>query len=141
MSDRSDRVELQLPPEDAKVSLARLVVVTAARHAGMDTERLEDLRLVISEATTNAVVSHQRVQSTEPISIVAAVGDDEFEVVVTDHGPGFEPPPCENLDSRDWSVEGGLGLTLMRALADHAEFERDEGMRVRLRFLLNAPVA
>lgn len=137
----SERVELEVPPDDANVSLARLVVVTAARQAGMDAERLEDLRLVISEAATNAVVSHQRVQSAEPISVVADVSEQSFEVVVTDSGPGFEPPGPENVDSRDWSVEGGLGLTLMRSLADDAEFERGEGMRVRLRFSLGAPVA
>jgi anti-sigma regulatory factor (Ser/Thr protein kinase) len=141
VSDRSDRVELQLPADDAKVSLARLLVVTAARRAGMDAERLEDLRLVISEAATNAVLSHQRVQCVEPISIVAEVSEEAFVVVVTDCGPGFEPPEPEPVHSRDWSVEGGLGLTLMRALADEAEFERGDGMRVRLRFALTERVA
>lgn len=131
----TERVQLQMPPDDANVGLARLVVVTAARDAGMDAERLEDLRLVVSEAVTNAVISHQRVEKTDPITVVVDLADDgSFEVIVTDYGPGFEPPTTEDVDSRDWSVEGGLGLSLMRTLADDAAFERDEGMHVRLRF-------
>lgn len=137
----TERVRLQVPPDDANVGLVRLVVVTAARDAGMDAERLEDLRVVVSEAATNAVISHQRVQNPDPITIAVDLGDDgSFEVIVTDYGPGFQPPGSEDDGSRDWLVEGGLGLSLMRALADDAAFERDEAMHVRLRFAPEALV-
>lgn len=136
------RVELDLPPDDANVGLARLVVVTAARHAGMDAERLEDLRLVVSEAATNAVLCHQRVRTDAPVKVAVDVDEGgALEVVVSDCGPGFEPSVDDDgLAARDWSTEGGLGLTLMRSLADEATFERDGGMHVRLRFAVDAHV-
>lgn len=136
----TERVELHLPPDDANVGLARLVVVTAARNAGLDAERLEDLRVVVSEAATNAVLSHQRARSTEPIQVAVDFDDGELQVEVTDRGPGFEPPTQQDPEARDWSMEGGLGLTLMRTLADDASFERTQGMRVRLRFRASARV-
>lgn len=138
----TERVRLQLPPDEANVGLARLVVVTAARDAGMHAERLEDLRLVVSEAVTNAVISHQRAQNPHPVTLAVDLADDgSFEVIVTDEGPGFEPPPPEDGEARDWSIEGGLGLSLMRTLADDAAFERDEAMHVRLRFAPEARVS
>lgn len=137
----TERIQLQVPPDDANVGLARLMVVTAARDAGMTPERLEDLRLVVSEATTNAVISHQRVQSTDPVTVAVDFGDDgSFEVIVTDHGPGFQPPTPEDVDARDWPAESGLGLSLMRTLADDAAFEHDHAMHVRLRFSPDALV-
>lgn len=128
-------VELKLPPDKQHVALARLVVVSAARRAGMDEERVEDLRIAVSEATTNAILAHQRESSPERVSLrFGATDQGEFRVTISDTGPGFEPKSEDELRNRDWTVEGGLGVTLIRGLADHVEFVREAGMRVQLRF-------
>ena len=128
-------VELKLPPDKQHVALARLVVVSAARRVGMDEERVEDLRIAVSEATTNAILAHQREGSGERVSLrFGATDDGQFQVTISDTGPGFEPQSDAELRDRDWSVEGGLGVTLIRGLADHVEFVREAGMRVQLRF-------
>jgi serine/threonine-protein kinase RsbW len=133
-------VELRLPPDTQHVGLARLVVVTAARRAGMDEERVEDLRIAVSEATTNAILAHRREDSGERVTLrFGATDDGEFAVVISDTGPGFEPKSAEELEERDLSIEGGLGVTLIRGLADHVDFVRDAGMRVRLRFAVALP--
>lgn len=131
----ADEVELQLPPDTQHVGLARLIVVTAARRAGMDEERVEDLRIAVSEATTNAIIAHQREDSEERVALrFGATDEGEFQVTIADTGPGFEPKSPEELSLRDWQSENGLGVTLIRGLSDHVEFVRDEGMRVHLRF-------
>ncbi len=133
-------VELQLPPDTQHVGLARLVVVTAARRAGMDEERVEDLRIAVSEATTNAILAHRREGSGERVVVrFGPTMEGEFAVLISDTGPGFEPKSTEELEERDWSIEGGLGVTLIRGLADHVEFVHNEGMRVRLRFAVALP--
>lgn len=138
-------VVLRLPPDTQLVGLARLVVITAARDAGLDDERIEDLRLAVSEAITNAMLAHSRNGCHEPISLSVEdlrSGDgtgDAFAVTVQDEGPGFDPEACAARE-REWSEENGLGLTLIKGLADHAEFVREGGMRVKLRFDLPAAV-
>jgi len=139
-------VELRLPPDTQLVGLARLVVVSAARTAGLDDERIEDLRLVVSEAITNAMLAHARHgRETEPIllsleDVRSADGQGAwFAVTVRDAGPGFDHHACAARE-RDWSEEHGLGLTLIKGLADHAEFVHEEGMRVRLSFDLPTAV-
>lgn len=130
-------VELQIPPDTRHVSLARLVVVWAARRAGMDEDRLEDLRIAVSEATANAILAHQREHSSAPV--VLSFGPDAeygFQVVIADSGAGFDPDPPGALAERDWAQEGGLGVTLIRGLVDEVEFIRDAGMRVNLRFAI-----
>jgi serine/threonine-protein kinase RsbW len=128
-------VELQLPPDTRHVGLARLVVVTSARRAGMDEERVEDLRIAVSEATTNAILAHQREASPDRICLRFGPTDaGEFQVTISDTGPGFQPKTEAELEGRDWTLEGGLGVTLIRGLADHVDFVHDEGMRVQLRF-------
>lgn len=128
-------IELHLPPDVQYVGLARLVVTVAARQAGMADERVEDLKIAVSEATTNAIMAHRR--SSEATPVVLSFGPTEertFGVTIVDTGPGFEPLPPEAHEMRSWTDESGLGVTLIRGLADDVEFLRGEGMRVNMRF-------
>lgn len=131
----SGEVELHLPPDVQYVGLARLVVCSAARQAGMASDRVEDLRIAVSEATTNAIVAHQR--TAEARHVVLTFGrtpQHTFRVAVTDAGPGFDPVEPETVALRDWRDENGLGVTLIRGLADEVDFERGDGMQVHMRF-------
>jgi serine/threonine-protein kinase RsbW len=126
-------VELQLPADTQYVGLARLVVTVAARQAGMEDERVEDLKIAVSEATTNAINAHRRYQQKSPVVLQFGPTDNgSFEVTIVDAGPGFDPTPLNS--DRDWSLEGGLGVILIRGLADDVRFIRGEGMRVHMRF-------
>lgn len=134
-------VELHLPPDVQYVGLARLVVTVAARQAGMADERIEDLKIAVSEATTNAILAHRR--SDEPSPVVLSFGptrNDTFGVTIADTGPGFDPPSSDTHSTRAWTDEGGLGVTLIRGLADDVEFVRGQGMRVNMRFAVGLSV-
>lgn len=131
-------VELCLPANVAYVWLARLVVCAAARQAGMSDERVEDLRIAVSEATTNAVTSHRRAGLDAPVVLrFGPTPDHTFEVTVVDSGPGFEPVTPSSLNGRDWTIEGGLGVTIIRELADDVRFLHNDGMRVSMRFAVD----
>jgi serine/threonine-protein kinase RsbW len=129
--------ELCIPADVQYVGIARLVVCAAARLAGMDPDRVEDLRIAVSEATTNAILAHRSVAEDQPVTL--RFGADElgrFAVTVVDSGPGFQPVSAERADTRDWRDENGLGVTIIRGLADDVQFEREGGMRVSMRFSL-----
>jgi serine/threonine-protein kinase RsbW len=130
-------VELCLPADVQYVGVARLVVTAAARLAGMDPERVEDLRIAVSEATANAVFAHRREGRDDPVTLrFGATEDHQFAVTVVDSGPGFDPIAPAAVGRRDWQDESGLGVTLIRGLADDVRFERRAGMVVSMRFAL-----
>jgi serine/threonine-protein kinase RsbW len=134
------QVELQLPADAQYVGLARLVITAAARQAGMADERVEDLKIAVSEATTNAINAHRRYQQQSPIVLrFGATDKDAFEVTIIDAGPGFDPLPVNH--DRDWTLESGLGVMLIRELADDVRFVRAEGMRVHMSFEISLPSA
>lgn len=131
----SEDVELELPRDAQYVGLARLAVTAVARQAGMDPARLEDLRLAVSEATTNAMMSG-RGENGSPEPVVLAFGrrgENGFVVTITGGGPDFEPPTDE-AEHPAWSDEDGLGVTLIRGLADEVEFIRGDDSRSTMRF-------
>jgi len=117
-------VELRLPADAAYVGLARLVVVAAARSAGMDDARIEDLRIAVSEAASNAVLAHQRSGQGEPVVVhFGAAEHDMFEVTVADAGLGADA----ELSADGASGDAELGVTLIRGLADDVSFSLREG--------------
>ena len=120
-------VEVRLPPDVAYVSLARLLVTVAARQAGMLDERVEDLKIAVSEATTTAINVHRRSDEPRPVRLAfGPSGAGYFVVRVADAGPGVLPGSDEE--------ESGLGVTLIRGLADDVAFQHDEGTVVRMHF-------
>lgn len=131
-------VVIDLPARPEYLALARQVVAAAAGlEPTFRDERIEDLRLAVSEATTNAVEAHAHLGSDERIKIRCNLADDRIEVQVVDQGGGFDPegvtgpPPPEDPERLQW--ERGLGLPLMRQLADESEISsHDGGTTVRL---------
>jgi serine/threonine-protein kinase RsbW len=130
-------VILEIPAKPEYLAVARQVVVAAAsvEPTFRDT-RLDDLRIAVSEATTNAIDASASTTG-ERIKIRCNLADDRVEVEVVDRGAGFDPdsapaaPPPDHPERLEW--ERGLGLPLMRDLADETEISSGErGTAVRL---------
>lgn len=136
-------VELDIPARADYLSLARVVVAAAAGvEPRFRDERIEDLRIAVSEATTNAIEAHADLHregdpSSDRILIRCDLDDDRIEVEVQDRGGGFDPSSAETAPDADapdrLEHERGLGIPLMRVLADEADISAvDGGTNVRL---------
>lgn len=136
--DRGDAVEIRIPPRTEYLAMVRgLVSDVVAREAGVDVQRLEDLRLAVSEAVTNAIAAHGRLRIEDPITVRCLPSPGRVEIQVHDRGGGFDPtrvpePPGPD-DPRRLSTEKGMGLWLMRIMSDdHAIASSRRGTEVRL---------
>jgi len=113
------------------VSGARRAVTAFADGHDVPEPPLEDLRLALSEAVTNAVVHGYRVRAPGTITIVVAIDPASVVVSVTDDGDGMTP----RVDSPGL----GLGMPLMSTLADSIEVGSapdGHGTAVRMQFSL-----
>lgn len=128
---RPGQLVLEIPARTEFVSLVRIVVAAAAElEPDMENERIDDLRIAVSEATTNAIEAHGLSGSFDRIRIQCNLADDEISVVVHDEGVGFDPalvpdlPEPESPDRLDH--ESGLGVHLMQLLADESKISSGE---------------
>jgi serine/threonine-protein kinase RsbW len=137
-------IELEIPARAEFVALARLVVsALASSDSTLPDERIDDLKLAVSEACTNAIEAHDAAGVAERVLVRCQAGADALEVSVEDRGHGFDPavlpdhPPVTDPDRLKF--ERGLGIPLIRALVDEVEFSPTaEGTSVRLVMRLGA---
>jgi anti-sigma regulatory factor (Ser/Thr protein kinase) len=138
----SDVIELRIPARAEHLALVRLVVTSLAESvAGLDGGRLDDLRLAVSEASANAVEAYGRqgrLGALITLRLTARPGT--IEVEIRDEAGGFDPdqlvphPPVEAPERLHH--ERGLGVPLMRTLADEVQF-RAEGGGTTVRLVLH----
>lgn len=142
VAPRNDVVELELPARADVLALARLVVAgLVSSDPEFTDERLDDLRLAVSEACTNAIEAQRAVpgRPTRPITVRCWVEQGRAEVEIHDNGTGFDPralaphPPVTDPARLDY--EGGLGIPLIRLLSDKVDFRAtDSGTTVAMTF-------
>jgi serine/threonine-protein kinase RsbW len=124
------RLELENQPEN--VATVRAALTGLAEAAEFDEELATDLKTAVSEACNN-VVLHAYEGGVGPMYVTAHTGPERIDVVVTDHGTGIKRL-SSGMDHM------GLGLALISALADQAEFRspNEGGTEVRMRFRRSA---
>jgi serine/threonine-protein kinase RsbW len=115
VTEDSPTVRLELDSAPEALSLVRSALGGVAEQLALDPELLDDLKTAVSEACNN-VVMHAYEDEPGPLEISLYTGADLIEVVVRDRGAGM---PSETV--ADDRLQG-VGLPIIRALAQRAEF-------------------
>lgn len=133
-----DLVQLTIPAKPDYVGLVRLAVSGIANRMGFSYDDIEDLKLAVSEACTNAV-DHAYVGGDGDIEISYRLFSDRLEIQVLDRGNSFDVSEVEkrtgpiSLEPSMTAVrERGLGLFLMKTLMDDVHITGDNGVIVQL---------
>lgn len=98
-------------------------LLAAARRQGFQEEDLFAIHLALEEALVNAVQHGNQNDPHKKVTIHYTVTPEQFEITITDQGPGFQPddlpdPRCpENLCKCS-----GRGVLLIRSYMDRVEY-------------------
>lgn len=141
-------VELLLSPLPAHVRTARLVVVAAARRAGLDDELVDELRLALGETCSRAVALHARHAADQPVRVTVSDDPGGLTVTVTDVGPAAGPAPDDVAGDLleegpdDELVDPDVALAVVTGLVDGVEITPSSaGTTVTMRWPLPAGAA
>ena len=126
-------VRLTIPARAEYITLCRLALTGIARLRELSDELLADLKLALTEAASNSVRHAYGDKDAGVVDISYQLFSDRLVIEVTDEGEGFDPAEAEG-DAAELS-EGGLGIAIIRAIADEVEFGVQPGGKgSRLRF-------
>ncbi len=126
-------IRLTIPAKAEYISLGRLALTGLSRLHSFSDELLADLKLALTEAASNSV-RHAYGAAGGCVDITYELDGHLLAIEVSDDGEGFDPAQ-EDLDNLRDLTEGGLGIAIIRAIADEFELGRGPGGRgSRLRF-------
>lgn len=127
-------IELKIPSEHGYEKMAMQIAGELAHMMGFSPSRIEDLRTAVSEACINAMEHGNTYDSSTKVYVVMTAHHDRLAIDVVDEGRSG-PPPTE-VRAPDLEAQfdgllppGGMGLFVIKALVDEADFvEPDLGV-------------
>ncbi len=131
MTSEAPIVGLHVQSRPESLTLVRGMLSGVAEQLAMDPELLDDLKTSVSEACNN-VVLHAYQGEPGPMEVRLFIDDDAILVSVRDRGVGLSDEPAAIVDEG----AGGLGVSVMQALAHELELRPREGggTEVMMRF-------
>jgi serine/threonine-protein kinase RsbW len=130
-------VRLRIPARAEYITLGRLALTGLSRLRELSEETLADLKLALTEACSNSVRHAYRDGRAGVVEIDYDLRPDWLVIEVMDDGPGFDYVEADGEDRE--LTEGGLGLAIIKSIADEFELgDRAEGGS-RLRFAKKLP--
>ena len=133
--DLGRTVRLTIPAKPEYITLSRLALAGLSRVRAFPDETLADLKLALTEACSNSV-RHAYQDGEGHVDISFELRDDRLIVEVADDGTGFEVDAGPASDGDGELTEGGLGIAIIRSIADEVEIVGGPGGKgSRLRFV------
>lgn len=118
--DDQDQIRLEIPSSAEYITVVRQTVGGIADRMHFDPLEVDDLKLAVGEACTNAV-RHGCPSEVNPcITVVCKVVSDSLEIEISNGLAGGEPCPTI-VSNVDFDKEGGMGLYIMKNLMDEVD--------------------
>ena len=128
-------VRLTIPARAEYVTLCRLALTGLSQLRPIGDDTMADLKLALTEAVSNSVRHAYGPDGDGHVDVLFELTVERLCVEVVDDGEGFDPDEAPSFDGGDLS-EGGLGIQIIRTIADELEIESAPGQRgSRLRFV------
>ncbi|WP_126425059.1 anti-sigma B factor RsbW [Brevibacillus marinus] len=139
VKEAGDLVELTIPARVEYIGIARLLVSGVANRAGLAYDEIEDVKLAVAEACTNAIHHAYGHKADGSVRILCRILPDRLQIQIIDQGASFDPErverklgPIRKEDDIDSLTEGGLGLFLIQSVMDDVHIDADNGCVVTM---------
>lgn len=132
-----DYIEMKIPAKPEYVGVMRLTLSGIASRMGFTYEEIEDIKIALSEAITNAVQHAYGKEEGGEVIVGFGIYEDKLEMAVADSGKSFnflqkknELGPYTESSTVEQLSEGGLGLFLIETLMDEVRVLNNSGVTV-----------
>jgi serine/threonine-protein kinase RsbW len=120
-------VKLDIPARAEYVVLGRLALAGLLRSRGFSEDAVADLKLALTEACSNSV-RHAYDHDDGQVHLAFTLHDDRVIIRIRDEGAGFHEddvdcPDCRAIPEIELG-EGGMGISIIRAVVDEFSLER-----------------
>ncbi|MHB8842473.1 MAG: ATP-binding protein [Candidatus Aquicultor sp.] len=137
MNTLSQPVSIEIPAKPEYAGIARLIVAGYAGLLGFDSEIVEDIKIAVSEACTNAIMQlHKQSRSEEMVVDIAAYTNDDNLVIDVE----YQAENVQQITKPDsQSIEKDLGMSILTSIMDEVDMIAAQNQGVILRLVKKIP--
>lgn len=124
-----ETIKMEVTSNPEYVSIIRLTVSGIANKIGFSLDDIEDIKVAVSEACTNAI----KHSLDDKFLVQFYVLENGLTIEVEDKGTGYDVKSLQGPDLTN-PKESGLGLFIIKALMDEVSTisNSDEGTRIKM---------
>lgn len=136
-----NRMKLEFLSCSENVGLARVAVATFASGVDFNLSDLEEIKVAVSEAVSNAIIHGYQGASTGAVILSASLTDGNLEIEVEDTGQGIADLEQAMLPGNGSDPERlGLGFVFMKSFMDDVNVWTEVGRGTRVKLIKSFPV-
>lgn len=146
-AQKKNFMRLQFSSVSENEAFARVAVASFVSQLDPTMAELTDIKTVVSEAVTNAIIHGYENDPTETITIETLIEDNQVEITITDTGTGIDDIERARqplYTSKPELERSGMGFTIMENFMDslHIQSKPGAGTTVKLvkRLKTNQPL-
>jgi serine/threonine-protein kinase RsbW len=121
-------VELRIPAKPEYITLCRLALTGLGQLRDIADDTMADLKLALTEAVSNSVRHAYGPNGEGSVGVRYELHPDRLGIEVVDDGAGFDPAAPDAPEGEELS-EGGLGIAIIKSIADEFELQSTPGTR------------
>lgn len=130
-----NEMELKFKANLVNEALARNAVISFVSFLNPTMEQISELKTIISEAVSNAIIHGYKLNPERDVIIKAAVDKETLILSIIDYGVGIENIDLArkpNYTTRPDLERAGMGLSIIDSLSDDFEIKSVVGMGTKL---------
>lgn len=116
-----DTIKMEISTNPDYVGIIRLATSGVANKVGFSVDDIEDIKVAVSEACTNAI----RHSEVDVFHIEFKILENGLCIEIIDKGKGYDINSVSEVDLSN-PKEGGLGVYIIKTLMDEVEIESKE---------------
>jgi stage II sporulation protein AB (anti-sigma F factor) len=130
-----NHIELKFSANLKNESFARVAISAFASELNPTVEELLDIKTIISEAVSNAIIHGYKMDENRDVYVRAKIVDNELELEIQDYGCGIEN--IDEILTNTYSVDegnehSGMGIIIMKSLSTSFDIHSTKGLGTKV---------
>ena len=130
-----NKMELKISATVENESFVRTVISAFALSLNPTLDEISDLKTIISEAVSNAIIHGYNCDSSKDVYIKASITNNQMQITINDYGVGIKnlkEAMDPSYSSKKNEERAGMGFSIMKALSDEFSIRSEENIGTRV---------
>lgn len=135
-----NKMELKISASVENEAFVRTAISAFSLSLNPSLDEISDLKTIISEAVSNAIIHGYSCDSSKDVYIKAVIVNNQMQITINDYGIGIKnlkDAMNPTYSSKKNEERAGMGFSIMKALSDDFSIRSEENIGTRVYIVKN----